>query len=340
MTPQRQKMRSRSWKGKPHHHTSQRAIQFHAAPVRAPCLHLSLQREVTSASMCSKIAAWCNEIHTHSHTNAILRGAAGRLWWEALWTLSQVLSLIPNRLGVCRTCWMWNCVWTVLNCIQGTNWSVSPVDAADILDTFVAKPMKDLAKQDCFAHEQPAPLSGVNPWQAVWRNNIDDHEEQEFHRPAWKPQLFPVFLPHPCTSSPGHNVFLPYQCQRQITAEPRGQVKLIQSHLSDKMMGAWGSKRNWMGWNRKKKLKKGNTGSSGLPPGVSWFELGQPISTRSRQECRRAEATWPIWVQVGREAKLLMEMTPYWAQLSLLLFFLYHIHLDWCAAEELVFAIS
>lgn len=34
----------------------------------------------------------------------------------------------------------------------------------DILDTFATKPMKDLAKLGCFAHEQLAlPLSRVNP---------------------------------------------------------------------------------------------------------------------------------------------------------------------------------
>lgn len=99
-------------------------------------------------------------------------------------------------------------------------------------------------------------FQGLNPRQTVWWNNIDDREEQQFHRRAWQRhrssfhitylQLLPVFPPK-YTSLPCHIVFFPYQCQRQITPQPWGQVKLIQSNLSDKMMSEWGSKRNWMG---------------------------------------------------------------------------------------------
>lgn len=102
---------------------------------------------------------------------------------------------------------------------------------SSILDT--------VAKLGCFAHEQLSlPLSRVNPRQTVWWKNIDEHEVQEFHHQAWKQHsssfhltcctYFSSLLSTPTyTSFLCYIVFFTYQCQRQITLQPWGWVKLI-----------------------------------------------------------------------------------------------------------------
>lgn len=135
-----------------------------------------------------------------------------------MWTTSQALSLLT--------------FWRRIVCKQQV-WSVSTADTADILHTFVTKPMKDQAKLRRFAHEQlPLPLSRVNPWQAAWWNNIADREEKEFHRQAWTPHSVHTPTapppPHICPSALPH-CLLPLSMSKAnyTTALRTGQTNSI-----------------------------------------------------------------------------------------------------------------
>lgn len=56
---------------------------------------------------------------------------------------------------------------------------MSPAKTVDIMYAFVAPPVKALAKQGCFTHEQVSLLLRANLGQAVWDNNRVHHEAKD-----------------------------------------------------------------------------------------------------------------------------------------------------------------